>query len=422
MSRFVVVLVLVSLGFVWLMNQVMQQPGITLITWGLSSIRMKTATLILYVLLACVMFYLAFTLLLQLTGIGKKVQHFRSRRAYNKAKRSLNQGLIQLTEGQWLEAEKSLTSHANQSEAPLLNYLAAARAAHMRQAPARRDALLKKALQTDPKAHNAVAVAQAEMQLAANQLEQANATLVSLRKTAPKNNYVLKLLAKVLYKQENWEALLNLLPDLQKANLLNTDTMGKVKTATLQGLFNKYTDLKQPEKLQALWKQLPQPIREQPEAISLFAKALYQAGSHEQAAQFIQTTQQKIWHPELAELYGRLNHSNLNTAIQQAEKWLTQQPTNPNNLLLLARLHKQQTLWGVSKSYYEASLNQAPNREGYLELAELLETMGEKENAEYCYRLGLRYCILGKAERLTLLAAQRPKKKQEPNPVPVPLF
>lgn len=422
MSRLFIVFVILGISLAWLSNYVLQNPGISVITWGLSSFQMKTATLILYILLVCIIFYIALSFLLHITGLAKRFQHIRTRRAYNKAKRSLNQGLIQLTEGQWLEAEKSLTHYANHSEAPLLNYIAAARAAHMREAPARRDALLKKALQTDPKAQTAVAVAQAEMQLSGNQLEQANATLTNLRKIAPRNTYVLKLLAKVLYKQQNWEALLGLLPELQKANLLNTDNMGKVKLATLQGLFNQYTELKQADKLQALWKQLPQPIREQSEAMSLFANALHQVGANDQAAQFIQTTQQKTWNADLAELYGRLTHPNLNAAVQQAEKWLVQQPNNPNNLLLLARLHKQQKLWGVAKSYYEASLNQAPNREGYLELAELLETMGEKENADYCYRLGLRYCILGQTERLTLLASQRPKKKTEPNPVPVALF
>ncbi|WP_399361225.1 heme biosynthesis HemY N-terminal domain-containing protein [Thiohalobacter thiocyanaticus] len=46
-----------------------------------------------------------------------------------RARHSLNQGLLALSEGDWPRAEKLLVEHADDSESPLLNYLAAARAA-----------------------------------------------------------------------------------------------------------------------------------------------------------------------------------------------------------------------------------------------------------------------------------------------------
>ena len=408
MIRILLILALLAAGLFWLINYLLANPGNTVITWGSQGYEMKTATLAFFVLALCIAFYFAVGILRQLLGLRKSLGRLRENRLSNRANRNLNQGLIQLTEGHWDKAEKLLTEHAERSEAPLLNYLAAARAAHMREAPERRDELLKKAIESDSKAQVAVGVSQAEMQLAGEQLEQAHATLVNLRVLAPKNAYVLKLFAKVLHKQQNWETLLDLLPELQKQGLLNTENMGKVQAATLRGLFNKYAEQKQADKLQALWKKIPVQIREQAEAMRVYAHALHQADADTACAQFI--TSNKNWHADLADLYGRIQHSSLPTAIQQAEKWLQQQPDNPVSLLLLARLHRQQKLWGVAKSYYESSLNQSPDPEAYLELAELLEVMGEQENAEHCYRLGLRYSIRHQGERLNLLATQRPKK------------
>ncbi len=422
MMRFILLFILLGLSGLWVAQQILAHSGPSFIKWGSQVYELTTATLALLVLGACTVFYLGVTLVREVLGLRRRLHRLRDHRLHTKANRSLNQGLIQLTEGHWDRAEQLLTEHAEYSETPLLNYLGAARAAHMQEAPERRDELLKKAIESDHNAQIAVGVSQAEMQLSAEQLEQAQATLLNLRSLAPKNAYVTKLLAKVLYKQQNWEALLDLLPDLQKLNLLNSESMGHVQAATLIGLFSQYAEQKNTEKLQTLWKKLPAAIRDQTEAMTVYTKALHQAGGDQLAEQFISSVHANAWYPQLADLYGRLDHPNLALAVHKAEKWLAQQPSNPVSLLLLARLHRQQQLWGVAKSYYETSLNQAPDPEGYLELAELLETMGETRNAEHCYKLGLRYCIRQQGERLVLAASQRPKKAVEASYQPAPTF
>jgi HemY protein len=259
------------------------------------------------------------------------------------------------------------------------------------------------------------------MQFGGGQLEQAHATLIRLRELSPKHPYVLKLLAKVLYRQENWDALLGLLPDLAKQNLLKNDDMGKVQGATLKAMFQHYAKGGQTDKLQAMWKKLPTPIRDNHEAIVLYAQALHAAGDDLACNSFISNILSKRWDDGLADLYGRTQHHSLGNTIQQAEKWQLSQPANnPALLLLLARLYNQQKLWGMAKSYYEASLNQAPNTEGYLELAELLETMKEPENAQRCYRMGLRYCIRTDGEKLNLTPTQRPQVNPQTPPALTP--
>lgn len=413
MILYLIVLLILAAGIFWLGQTVLANPGITTITWGVWSLEMKTATLVALVLLTCIAFYVGIVLLRYVLGLPRNFSRYREARLGSKASRALNQGLIQLTEGRWEKAEKILTEHAPYSDTPLLNYLAAARAAHMQEAYSRRDEWLKRAIESDSKANIAVGVSQAEMQMTSDQLEQAQATLMRLRELAPKHPYVLKLLTKVLYRQEHWDTLLELLPELAKQNLLKHEEMRKVQSATLTAMFEQHAKAKNTDKLQALWKKLPSGIRETPEAILLYARALHTAGDDLSCANLISNNLNKRWDDGLADLYGRIQHHSLGNAIQQAEKWQLSRPdNNPALLLLLARLYNQQKLWGMAKSYYESSLNQAPNTQAYLELAELLETMKEPENAQRCYRLGLRYCLRGEGEKLNLTPTQRPQATQ----------
>nr|CAA6827329.1 MAG: HemY protein [uncultured Thiotrichaceae bacterium] len=409
MIRFVLIFGAMIAGVWWLVDTVLSNPGTATITWGGTDgqmFKMTTATLLLAVTAACITFYILLRLLINLLGFGKRVRRMRDARLAGKASRGLNQGLIQLAEGHWDKAERVLTEHAEHSEAPLLNYLTAARAAHMRNQPERRDELLKLAIENDGKAQIAVGVSQAEMQLGDSQLEQAHATLLTLRNIAPKNTYVLKLYAKTLYRQENWDELLKLLPELVKHKLLDNNNTSKnmkaVQSSALRGAFAKYAAKQEADKLQLLWKKIPAPIKEQTETMQLYAKSLHKAREDKLCSQFIVAANTKKPNDKLTEIYSHLYHPNLEQAIKQGEKWLSNNPENPTNLILLARLHRQQKLWDKAKSYYENSLNQSPNPEGYLELAELLEAMGESENAQQCYQTGLRYSIRKQGERLVL--------------------
>ena len=407
MIRALLVAGLLVAGFWWLFGIIASQPGNASISWGSQLVEMTTTTLVAGVLLFCLVFYALLRGLFYLAGLKKHLTERQQKKRVTQANASLTQGLIQLAEGHWPEAEQELTRHAEYSEAPLLNYLTAARAAHMQHKPAQRDELLRKAIASDNQARIAVGVSQAEMQLSDSQFEQAHATLLNLRKLAPQNSYILKLYAKTLLRQEHWEQLLELLPELVQHDLLDNDSknMRHLKTATLRGVFAKYVNQQQSGALQACWQKIPHAIAEQAETQWLYATALHQAGDDMACAAFVEKHNNLHLREQLTGLYGRLQHQQLSAAIEQAQRWLDVQPENPANLLLLARLHCQQQQWETAKAYYIASLNQAPDAEAYLELAGMLETLGGYEAAAQCYRLGLRYNIRGIGERLDFATA-----------------
>src|SRR5690606_31996277 len=108
---------------------------------------------------------------------------------------------------------------APQAEQRRINYLAAARAGHEQGAYRESDDLLPEAYEPTPDADVAIAVTQAQLQIARGQLEQALATLTRVRKEHPKHLYALKLMGQLYLRLEDWEQLEQLLPELRRHKL-----------------------------------------------------------------------------------------------------------------------------------------------------------------------------------------------------------
>lgn len=366
------------------------------------SVTLTSTTLLIAALLGLIGLYLFFSILKFFFGLRKRIQNNRLVKLSNKASQDLTQGLVQFSEGHWEQSEKMLLSNVKYSKTPSLNYLVAARSAHMQEAYERRDAYIKTASRFGDDVQTAVSVSQAEMQFTSGQLEQARATLIHLLEVAPKHPYAIKLLAKVYYRQEDWKNLFSLLPKLDKQGLIKTEDREKYEATALKGIFLTLAHNNDKQQLQLLWKKLPADIREKSQAILLYCKALSDAGDSSTSDKLLIASLNKNWDEELIERYGLIEHQNLGKAIKLGEKWLTEHEKSPMLLLTLARLHRQYQLWGKSKSYYNSSLNFSPSAEVYLELAELLEQLEEEENAQTCYKQGLGYSIHKKGEILHL--------------------
>ena len=122
----------------------------------------------------------SFKFLRGLWHLPGSIKNLSQNRRYDKARRQLNQGLIDLAEGRFEQAENHLMRLVDFSESPLVHYLAAARAAQLQGKHDARDNYLKAAHEANPDAGLAIGVTQAELQLAHLQTEQALATLTHL--------------------------------------------------------------------------------------------------------------------------------------------------------------------------------------------------------------------------------------------------
>lgn len=406
--RYLILLMLLIVSVFYLVKYTFEHSVNVIISWGeWGDITLTSTLFVMVVMGSFLVFYSLIALFRFLFGLRKRIRRYKQKKLSSHASLELTKGLLHFTEGHWAQSEKTLVDNVVYSETPLLNYLAAARAAHMQEAYNRRDDYLKKASELGDEAQTAVSFSKAEMQFTSGQLEQARATLIHLQEISPKHPSAIKLLAKIYYQQEDWDNLLSLLPELNKQALINEHDRNIYEANALKGIFMTLAQKQNKHKIKALWKKLPADIREKPEAILLYCNALSDVGDIKTSNKLLIASLDKKWDEKLIERYGLIDYDNLGAAIKRAEKWLEMHATSPQLLLTLARLNRQYQLWGKSKVYYNSSLNFSPAAAVYLELAELLEELSEVENAEVCYKLGLKYSIHKKGEILNLTQGKR---------------
>jgi HemY protein len=279
--------------------------------------------------------------------------------------------------------------HVQRSDTPLLNYLAAAKAAQQQGAHERRNRYLKLAHQSTPSADVAVGLTQAELQLSHEQLEQALATLQHLQGIAPHHVYVLKLLKDLYLRLEDWTELQRLLPELGKRKVIEAEDLRALEVLVYRKILERAELDPEPERLLLIWGGIPKKIRKEGELIADYAQRLMERDRGEVAEPLLRESLQQQWDDRLAEIYGRVEGEDGAKQLAVAESWLKKRPENPVLLLALGRLSLRSQLWGKARSYLEASIGAIPSAEAYRELAQLLERMGEKEAAMEYYRAGL---------------------------------
>lgn len=377
----------------------LHDPGYLLIRYGQTSIESSVSLALLVLLLLFGAGYFLVRFVLGMVRLPRRLREWRLRRQMQRARLNLQRGLIDLAEGHWERAEKTLQK-VRHSEMPLLHYLAAARAAQQLGAHERRDEYLKLAHQSMPSADIAVGLAQAELQIAHRQMEQALATLTRLHGLAPKHGYVLKLLMQLYRELHDWEGLRQLLPELRKRGVGSNNELTAIEIETYLALLNESAGTRDLAALQLLWNRMPRALREHEQLVAAYGRHLMRLEANATAEPVIREALKRQWSEELVYLYGKLAGPDPARQLTNAEVWLKTQGKNPVLLLSLGRLSKRNHLWGKARAYLEASLGILPRSETYQELGGLLEQLKDKEGALQCYRKGMSLAVANPAETL----------------------
>jgi HemY protein len=388
-------LVLALLAAVGLGLALLNDPGYVLLGYDHWVVEASLSLLGLVLLLSYFVVYLLVRLIVRFWHLPESFHAWRERRRHRLARAGLTRGLVELAEGRWSTAEKRLLKHAPSSDTPLLNYLAAARAAQQQGEHERRDYYLRLAHESMSSAELAVGLTQAELQIAHRQLEQALATLTHLRSIAPRHAYVLKMLMRLYRELKDWRKLEELLPELRKRKVLSSDALERLEYRVHSALLAEAAAQGGAEALQAQWNRLPRSLRQNEELRREYAEHLLKEGMDVEAESFIRDILRKQWHNDLAYLYGLAKGADATEQLLHAEGWLKGHERNPILLLSLGRLAARARLWGKARDYLEASLGAGPRVETYNEMAQLLEQIGQPQEAmEYCRR-GLHLAVGG---------------------------
>jgi HemY protein len=298
----------------------------------------------------------------------------------------LARALIHITEGDFARAERLLTRGLATSDAPLLNYVLAARAAQLQNAPERRDEWLKLAYDDSPDGQATVLLTQAELQLASSELDAALATLKRLEQLKPDHPGALGLLARTYRARDEGSELAALLPRLGRARLAPAEREELAKEALRAELSR--ADLTS-ERLAELWGVLSSDLKAAPEIVALRALALQALGRGEEAEKELRAVLKKNWQRAAVLAYGEVRGADVAKQLKHAETWLKTYPEDGALLLTAARLCMAIELWGKARSYLESSLALAPLPDAYALYGRLLTELGEGERAALAFRSGL---------------------------------
>lgn len=314
--------------------------------------------------------------------IGEVAGRYRAGRAGEK----LMRGMIEVAEGNFARGEKLLARAAGTSDAPLFNYLQAARAAHLQGSDQRRDEWLKLAYEHTPAAANAVLLTQAEFQLDRGQYEQALATLRRIDEGSRDHSYALALLGRLYFRLQDWEQLAALLPRLKKHGRVDQETIDnwtvRVHREDLDRASNGDTVIE-------AWKKVPKNLQGDPDLLNAYFSGLIRGGLHEKAEKELTAALKAKWRGPLVRLFGLVEGPNASKQLKRAESWLATHEDDPELLLAAARLCLRNELWGKARSYLESLITLRATPEAYQEYGRLLNQLGEADAAADAFREGL---------------------------------
>jgi len=319
--------------------------------------------------------------------LPRRLRNKLANRRQRKARRSLYDGLLRLSEGRWSKAEDELKRLAENNEAPGLNYLNAARAAQHQGHVGDRDRYLEKAASKRGVSELAVLLTQAQLQIEQGQTADAMASLSRLYQTEPHHDVVLRLYAEQSHRAGDYEQLRTLTPALYKHSNMPHERIDQLAVEAWGDELTRHnTDS---VALTTAWKRVPKRLRTQPDMIRRYVKALRVARADDSAADVIRGALKQEWNASLVLIFGDLKCSDRNAQLSTVDSWLKQYGEEPELLLVAGRLCLRNRLWGRARSYFEASQKNQSRPDALLELGRLFEEINEKDEARAAYRQGL---------------------------------
>lgn len=351
-------------------------------------------------------FYFVARLAIRLFQSRRLLKEAQLARRRERARRSLFQGLLELSQGDWRTAEETVTRLARDSEYPLVHYLVAARAADLQGERGRCEDWLAKALDTTSGERAPVLITQAEILLRHKQPQAAFKVLEQLEISGERNSRALVLLARIYRQTGDWQRLEQLEPRLRSARgvpdsvideLVVQVYLDRLKAAGSSGDFTLVS---------AAWEAAPPSVTRRTDAVIAYARASMACREQEAAQKSLRELLNRQWDEAALLAFGDLEPEEPLIALDIAEKWLRKQPEDPALLLTCARLCLRAELYGKARSYLEASALIRPRPETLQLLANLLEQLGDRDRAFRAMSEGLAFAI-GRKANLPRMRAQR---------------
>jgi HemY protein len=374
---------------------IIKDPGYVLLAYQQWTIEMPLWLAILGLLLTIVLLRFILHLLGSIIHFKRNATRWYQQRRREKVRRYMNKGMLAYALEDWPQAEQYLAKAIARAHSPLVNYLAAAQAAQQQHAEARRDQYLDQASTAHPEAQQTVQFIKARAQLADHRYSAALITLNHLPADQRQHPRILALLLQIYQEQGEWRRCAQLLPVIKTKRALTDAAYQRTELMVMQQLLRQATAADdQGAQLARVWQTLSPSLQREPLLVAEYVQGLHRYQDMDGAEQCLRSSIK--YHPAnnvLIRLYGLTHSSHLARQFSAAKDWHDSDPNNAMILLTLGRLAKYNKLWGQAREYFIESLELLPQADTYLELADLLDQLGETTLAHQYYRDGLAHVV-----------------------------
>lgn len=387
---FAIVLVALLLG-VGVVALIETDPGYVLLAYGNYTLESSLWVGILLLVALVLVMYLSMRLIYRLVGGQRSLVSWLGSRKSHHASRLTNRGLVSFLEGNWARSRRQVLRGAKSNEAPLVNYLLAARASHHLDEADKVSQYLGAAADSESAAVAALELVDAEIKLHAGQPDQA---LLVLDGMSGSGRYprALELRRAIYTAQQDWEKLAGLLPELRKQKLLSPEELRDLENDSYRNLLQSLSGTDagaSGDTVRGVWQRVPSDLKREPEMLQAYVQLLLDADDHAAAEKAILRALKQQWNSALVRQYGYVESANIPRQLTQAESWLSGHPDDRELLLCLGRLSARDKLWGKARDYFENSYRVQRTPEICAELGRLLSGLGEPKVAAAYYREGL---------------------------------
>ena len=363
MKRLFVLLLLVLAAGTWLGQKMVQDPGYVLIAYDHTTIETSLWVMLIVVLVGFFAAHWLLNLVVRYAAPSQRLKAWQASRKTKNAQRRTLRGLLALAEGNWARAQRQLGQSAETSPVPLINYIAAARAAHEQGQDSAADELLQKARANTPSGEVAIGISQVQFQLARGELEPCLANLLKLRKLAPKNTYVMRLLKETYLKLNDWDALIHLMPELRKLQAMPEEDIVKLEEGVYSHLLDRSMETlptstdnaSRHSILDKAWGKLPNKISAQPKMVQRYLDLLVSIGAEPKAELVLKDVLNSKWSEELALSYGLIKGKDAAKQLKTAEMWQRDHVKSANLMLTSCLLYTSPSPRDLSTSRMPSS-------------------------------------------------------------------
>lgn len=386
---FAVTLVALLLG-VGVVAVIETDPGYVLVSFGRYTLETSLWVGLLLLVLLVLVLYWTVRLVYRLLSGQRLVMSWWGNRKSQAAQRHTTRGVILFTEGNPERARRQLERGLDRNDAPLVNHLLLARACDQLEEPAQVLDNLRRAGEAEPAAKVALEITLAEIRLRSGDYGQALAALKNARMQVGRHPRVVDLLCECYRGLGDWDALLELLPDLKKHSRMPAAEL-KALEREVHGQRLALAARSSPDNVASAWQQVTGDLRQEPALLRAHVAALAEAGDTGAAEKAILRALKHEWDPGLVRQLGLLEvgEGAASKRLSQAERWLAEHEQDYELLLCLGRLCARDKLWGKARDYFEQAYRLAATPEVCAELGRLLTALGEPKVAGAYYREGL---------------------------------